>query len=149
MESHTMAPGAAIGPLACLQRLQQAISERDLEAMTACFEPDYSSEFPVHPDRIVGGHTRMRQTWAQIFAAVPDLQATIIRYCLEGDTVWAEWEWKGTQAGGGPFFQRGVTIQGVPRDRIAWARMYMEPVEQPGPGAAASLQRDLGGSAGR
>ncbi|HUS16071.1 MAG TPA: nuclear transport factor 2 family protein, partial [Chloroflexia bacterium] len=52
--------------LACVHRLQQAINDHDLEAMTACFEPEYPITFPVHPDRLVGGHARMRQTWAQI-----------------------------------------------------------------------------------
>jgi len=149
MESQTTTNEAPPRPLECIQRLQRAISRRDLDAMTACFEPDYTSEFPVHPDRSVGGHTRMRQTWTQIFASVPDIQATLIRWCVAGDTAWAEWEWHGTRVDGAPFVQRGVTIQGVPQDRITWARMYMEPVQEAGPGAAVALQRDLGGRAAR
>ena len=133
-------------PVACMQRVQRAISAHDLEAMTACFEHDYESQFPAHPDRAFTGHSQMRKNWSQIFAAVPDIQATLIRCTAEGDTAWAEWEWKGARLDGTPFLQRGVTVQGVPRGRIKWVRLYIEPVVVVGAGSDAAARRITSGS---
>jgi ketosteroid isomerase-like protein len=118
------------GPVEVLERLRYAIGQRDLEALAACFEPDYDSVFPAHPDRAFRGHGQMRRNWAQIFGMVPDLEAELLRSAVEGDTAWAEWEWRGTRADGAPFVMRGVTIQGVRAGRIAWARLYMELVRE-------------------
>jgi|SRR3954451_18525485 ketosteroid isomerase-like protein len=130
------------GPLVLLQRLQQAISQRDLDALEACFAPDYDSQFPAHPDRSFRGHEQMRRNWAQIFSAVPDLQAELVSWAAAGDTVWAEWDWRGARGDGAPFAMRGVTTQGVKADRIAWVRLYMEPV-QAGAGADAAVRQTL------
>lgn len=131
---------AVFSPVECMQRVQQAISAHDLEAMTACFENDYESEFPAHPDRAFTGHSQMRKNWSQIFAAVPDIQATLIRCTADGDTVWSEWEWKGIRLDGTPFLQRGVTVQGVPRGKIKWVRLYIEPVQVAGAGSDAAVR---------
>jgi ketosteroid isomerase-like protein len=74
-------------PTAVLERLQWAINQHDLDALAACFDPDYHSEFPVHPDRTFRGHEQMRKNWTQIFGAVPDIEATLLRCTSEGDTV--------------------------------------------------------------
>jgi hypothetical protein len=102
--------------------------------MAACFAADYQSEFPAHPDRAFRGRAQMRENWTQLLGAVPDLRAALLRCTVEGETVWAEWEWSGTHHGGAPFLVRGVTIQGVPDDTITWVRLYMEPVRETGPG---------------
>ena len=47
-------------PTAVLERLQREINQHDLDALAACFDPDYHSEFPVHPDRTFCGHEQMR-----------------------------------------------------------------------------------------
>lgn len=39
------------GPTTVLERLRRAIDGHDLDALAAGFDPDYHSEFPVHPDR--------------------------------------------------------------------------------------------------
>jgi ketosteroid isomerase-like protein len=145
MESQPTENGARGGPRACVERLQQALNAHDLAAMTDCFEPDYASTFPVHPDRIAGGHAQMQRTWAQIFADVPDLRVDLLGCCVDGETAWAEWEWQGHGPGGAPFWQRGVTLQGMRGGRIAWVRLYMEPVET----AGAAPQRDPAGTAHR
>jgi hypothetical protein len=41
--------------------------------------------------------------------------------------VWSEWHWSATD-----LQMAGVMIMGIREDRIAWARLYMEPVEQAG-----------------
>ena len=133
------------GPTAVLERLRRAIDGHDLDALAACFEPDYHSEFPVHPDRAFRGHEQMRKNWTQIFGAVPDIEAALLRCASEGDTVWAEWEWTGTRADGAPFAVRGTTIQGVRHGLISWVRLYMEPVQEGGGGADEGVRQGLAG----
>lgn len=135
----------ALSPVECMRRVQQATNAHDLEALTDCFEPDYESEFPAHPDRAFTGRSQMRKNWSQIFSAVPDIQTTLIRWTADGDTVWSEWEWSGTRLDGSPFLQRGVTVQGVPQGRIKWARLYIELVETGG-GSDAAIGRITVGS---
>ncbi len=139
--------GIAASPSAVLARLHRAMNEHDLETMATCFDPEYASEFPAHPDRTFRGNEQMRKNWTQIFAAVPNLEALLLRTVVDGDTVWAEWEWKGTRRDGAPHLMRGVTVQGVRQGRIAWVRLYMEPVQQ-GSGTDAALRATLG-AAGR
>ena len=123
---------ASPNPTACVRRIQQAINQHDLDALTDCFEPEYQSEFPAHPERAFQGHTALRANWTRIFSAVPDLHAELLRCLADDETAWAEWDWRGTGADGQPFAMRGVTLQGVRTGRVAWARMYMEPVRDDG-----------------
>jgi len=129
-----------LDPVECMRRVQQATNAHDLEALTDCFEPDYDSQFPAHPDRAFTGRSQMGKNWSQIFSAVPDIRATLIHWTVDGDTEWSEWEWKGTRLDGSPFLQRGVTVQGVPQGRIKWARLYIELVETGG-GSDAAISR--------
>lgn len=135
------------GPVAAVERLRAAINAHDLDALQTCFAPDYLSEFPAHPDRAFRGYEQMRRNWAQIFGGVPNLAATLLGCTMAGDTVWAEWDWRGTHRDGVPLAMRGVTIQGVADGRIAWVRLYMEPVEAAGGGVEAAVLRDAGGAA--
>lgn len=116
-------------PLACITRLQQAMNDHDLEAMTSCFHPDYQSTFPAHPERAFQGHDSMRANWSGIFAGVPDLHTTLLRHAVDGETVWSEWDWQGHRRDGEPFRMAGITVQGVHDGRITWTRLYMEPVQ--------------------
>lgn len=129
-------------PITAVERLRDAINLHDLETMVACFTAEYESSFPAHPDRAFQGAEQVRKNWAQIFGGVPDLTATLLDAAVQGDTVWAEWEWKGTRRDGVPFHQRGVTIQGTSGDQLTWARLYMEPVEV-GRGVDASVREAL------
>jgi ketosteroid isomerase-like protein len=140
-ETPTMATHTESGPTVVVERLAQAINGHDLEQLAGCFDPDYLSEFPAHPDRAFRGHDQMRKNWSQIFGAVPDITVTLLQCIADGETVWAEWAWRGTRPDHSPFAMRGVTIQGVRQDRIAWVRMYMEPVETSGAGSDAAVRR--------
>jgi ketosteroid isomerase-like protein len=128
------------GGTAVIRRLQQAINEHDLDALTACFAPDFQSEQPVHPDRAFNGQDQMRKNWAQIFGAVSDVEARLLRIGVEAETVWAEWDWRGTRRDGAAFAMRGVTIQGIQQDQITWVRLYMEAV-QAGQGVDAAIEQ--------
>ena len=122
-----------------VQRLQQAINDHDLDAMVACFDPDYDSDQPAHPDRSFRGSEQVRKNWTQILGGVPDLKAELKRWAANGDEVWTEWEWRGTRRDGNPWVMRGVTIQGLRDDVVAWMRLYMEPVEESGAGVEQAV----------
>lgn len=132
-------------PPPVIERLREAINRHDLAALAACFAPDYRSEFPAHPDRAFSGHAQMRKNWTQIFGGLPDLEAVLLGCVAQGDTAWAEWEWQGTRPDGVRQMMRGVTVQGVQDDRIAWVRMYMEPVQEGGAGSDAAVQQTVTG----
>lgn len=114
---------------ALVDRLVRATNDHDLEALVACFASDYRNETPAHPERGFVGNEQVRQNWTQIFAAIPDLSAKVLRCTVDGDTVWTEWEHRGTRPDGSPHVMRGVVIFGVADGLAAWARFYLEPVQ--------------------
>jgi limonene-1,2-epoxide hydrolase len=124
-------------PLIVLQRLHTAMNQHDLEAFLGCVAPDYRSEQPVHPDRQFSGRDQVRKNWSGMFAGVPDFSAELLRATSDGNTVWAEWDWRGTRSDRVPFHMRGVTIFEVHDDRITSGRLYMETVEDREAGADA------------
>lgn len=115
--------------LQLLDRLVAAINARELEPMVSCFARDYVNETPAHPPRGFRGNEQVRANWSQIFAAVPDIHARVVRTSVDGNTLWTEWDIAGNRADGGPFLMRGVVIFGVAGDSIASARFYLEQVE--------------------
>lgn len=115
-------------PGALLDRLMAATNAHDLDALVDCFATDYVNETPVHPERGFTGAEQVRRNWTQIFAAVPDLHAEVVRSAVAGDTVWAELEHRGTRPDGSPHLMRGVVVLGVVDGRAGWARFYLEPV---------------------
>ena len=133
-----------IEPEALVYRLQRATNEHDLEALVDCFAPGYCNETPAHPERGFTGSERVRANWTQIFSAIPDVTCEVLRCAADGDTVWSEWHWHGTQAGGTLLDMVGVFVCGVRDQRIAWARLYMEPVEHAGAGIESAVRRMTG-----
>jgi ketosteroid isomerase-like protein len=115
---------------AVIERLCRATNNHDLDAIVACFSPDYRNETPAHPARGFTGRQQVRRNWTQILAAVPDLTAEVLRCSVDGDTVWTEWVHRGTRPDGSPHHLCGVMIVGVGDDTIAWTRFYLEPVDQ-------------------
>jgi ketosteroid isomerase-like protein len=118
------------GPGAMVERLLRATNDHDLEAVVACFTPDYRNETPAHPERGFTGREQVRKNWTQIFAAIPDLTTEVVRCAVDGDTVWTEWEHRGSRSNGTPHVMRGVVIFGVAGGLAAWARFYLEPVQE-------------------
>jgi len=129
-----------------LERLRDAQNRHDLDAFVACFDPDYRSNQPVHPERTFAGREQVRQNWAEVFSGVPDFHAELLRSAQEGDTGWAEWHWHGTRMDGTRLDMRGVTIFGVREDRIAWGRLYLEEVEVAGQDIEQVVQQMAGGT---
>jgi len=130
--------------LAIATRLHDAVNGHDLDAMVGCFAPDFVNETPAHPARSFRGRDQVRKNWAQIFAAVPNLEADMIDCASEGDTVWTEWEMRGTRIDGAHHLMRGVSIFKVVDDAFASVRFYLEPVEQGSGGVDAAVRSVLG-----
>jgi hypothetical protein len=110
-----------------LERLHTAMNQHDLEAMLECFDPDYQSEQPIHPNRGFGGKEQVRKNWSAILGRFPDFEAQLLGHASGEGTVWSEWRWSATG-----LEMAGVTLLGVREGRIVWGRLYMEPVEEGG-----------------
>src|SRR4051812_26966097 len=95
-------------PAAMVDRLARTTNAHDLDGLVDCFAADYRNETPVHPARGFTGREQVRTNWRQIFAAVPDLQVTVLRSAVADDTVWSEWEMTGTRRDGTAHLMRGV-----------------------------------------
>src|SRR4029078_3561156 len=93
MTNDTTIDGAA----AVLARLERAANAHDVDALVACFAPGYRNDTPVHPERSFTGREQVRRNWEQIFSFIPDLSATVLRFAVNGDEVWSEWEHRGTR----------------------------------------------------
>jgi len=61
-----------------LARLEGAANAHDLNALVACFAPDYRNDTPAHPERSFTGREQVRRNWEQIFAFIPDITATVL-----------------------------------------------------------------------
>jgi ketosteroid isomerase-like protein len=140
----TMDNGADSGDGAgVLERLVDATNAHDLDAIEACFAPGYTNDTPAHPARSFSGRDQVRRNWEQILAFVPDIHATVLRTATQADVVWSEWEHRGTRRDGTAHLMRGVIIFGVERDAIAWARFYLEPVQEGGGDANHSVRAQV------
>jgi hypothetical protein len=124
----------AIAAQTCLDHLCQAMNRHDMEAFLRCFHETYTSDQPAHPNRRFSGHAQVQKNWQALFTGVPDFQAELLRSIATDDMLWTEWRWYGTRTDGSAFEMRGVALWGVEAGRIAWGRLYMEPVERSGAG---------------
>ncbi len=129
-----------------IARLTAAMNRHDLAAFVDCFDPDYESEQPAHPDRHFRGRAQVETNWTAMFAGLPDFQSEVLRSSLDGDTVWVEWRWTGTRGDSTRMDARGTAIFGVRAGRLAWGRLYMEDV-QTGQGIRAAVASLAGGQA--
>ena len=132
---------------AMLDRLLDATNQHDLDALVDCFTPEYRNEAPAHPSRGFVGRDQVRRNWEQIFAFVPDVSASIARRAMEGETVWSEWEMRGTRRDGSPHLMRGVIVFGVEGGRASWARFYLEPVLDDGADVNQAVRSAVAGAA--
>ena len=130
-----------LSPTAIIQRLNTAINHHDLEMFVGCFDADYQSEQPVHPNRAFGGAEQVRKNWSGIFNNVPDLRSELVRFAVMGETIWAEWHWQGTRLDGSTLNMTGVIIFGTGNGRITWGRLYMESIEEASDDIDTSVQK--------
>jgi ketosteroid isomerase-like protein len=125
------------------ERLGAGMNAHDVDAFVALFTDDYDSVQPAHPDRAFRGREQVRKNWSAVFTGVPDFHAELVRVAADGGTVWSEWHWQGTQTEGGRLEMAGVIVFGVRDGRIAWARLYVEPVDR-GAGIEAAVRSMTG-----
>jgi ketosteroid isomerase-like protein len=130
-------------PAAILRRLQDATNAHDIEAIVACFAPDYRNETPVHPARGFIGREQVRRNWTQILTAVPDLSADVVASAVSENVVWSEWEHRGTRPDGTTHLMRGVIIFTVGDGVITSARFFLEPVDEGDTGVDAAVLRQV------
>ena len=139
MTSHERIDDAA----GVLARLERATNAHDVNALVACFAPDYRNDTPAHPERSFTGRDQVRRNWEQIFAFIPDLTANVLRSAVHGDEAWSEWEHRGTRRDGSVHMMRGVVIFGVANGLLAWARFYLEPVQEGGGNVDAAVRHQV------
>ncbi|ABG99563.1 conserved hypothetical protein (plasmid) [Rhodococcus jostii RHA1] len=130
--------------LAMLRRLENAVNAHDLDAVVDCFASDYLNETPAHPARGFTGSEQVRRNWTEIFGGVPDLRARVLRWAVDGDTIWGEWEMVGTRRDGHPHLMRGVIVFGVDDGRAKWSRFYLEPVDDSPVGVEPTVHAQVG-----
>jgi limonene-1,2-epoxide hydrolase len=135
-------------PATAVHRLQRAVADRDLEAVVACFAPEYRNETPAHPERSFSGRDQVRHNWTQIFGAIPDIEADVLTLAVDGGVVWTEWEHRGTRPDGSAHLMRGVVIFGIEDGLIDWARFYLEPVEARSGGVDEAIRKQVRAEAG-
>jgi ketosteroid isomerase-like protein len=123
------------------------MNEHDLEGLLSCFDPDYRSEQPAHPNRGFGGREQVRANWSELFEGIPDFRAEVLTATVAGETVWCEWQWSGTRNDRSALDVRGVTLFEVRSGRIVSARLYMEEVEEAGEDIDEAVRR-LSGTRG-
>lgn len=119
-------------PKEIFESMIEAANRHDLEAMVACFAPDYRSELPFTPERNFTGQAGVRKNWGFFFSTMPDFQVEILREVVEGETVWAELFFHGTQTNGAKRMMRGVNIMGMQSGKIAWGKLYQNTVQEQG-----------------
>jgi ketosteroid isomerase-like protein len=113
-----------------LEQMRAALDAHDLETFVGFFRDDYVGERPRHPGAKISSRTDVRSNWAEVIADVPDLRVEVPAAVQDGDRIWSEWRAYGTARSGALLELRGVIIFGIEDDKVAWSRMYMEPVEQ-------------------
>jgi ketosteroid isomerase-like protein len=130
-------------PIAVVERLRAATNAHDLEGIVGCFAADYRNETPQHPARGFVGNEQVRRNWTEILAAIPDVSTQIVASVADGDTVWSEWEHRGTRPDGSTHLMRGVIVFGIRDELIATARFFLEPVDDADSGVDAAVQRQV------
>lgn len=108
--------------------LHRALNDHDIDRFVALFDDDYDSFQPLRPTEAFRGSAQVRKNWSAIFEAMPDFRGELLREVVEDATAWTEWEMTATKPDGSELIMRGVIIMGIPNDKIAWARLYIEPV---------------------
>jgi ketosteroid isomerase-like protein len=115
-----------------LEQMRAALDAHDLDVFVEFFREDYVGERPRHPGSPMSSREDVRRNWAEVIRDVPDLRVDVPAAVEDGNTIWSEWRAYGTARSGAMLELRGVIIFGIQDDRVAWSRMYMEPVEQEG-----------------
>jgi len=124
-----------------LERLTEAQNAHDVDLFASFFTDDYQSDQPAHPGRRFSGRDQVHENWSSVFAGVPDFRAELVASCRDQDVEWGEVHWRGHHTDGSGFAMCGVIIATIRDDRIAAARLYVEPVEHSGEDIDAAVEQ--------
>lgn len=124
-----------------LERLTEAQNAHDVDLFTSYFADDYQSDQPAHPGRRFSGRAQVHENWSSVFAGVPDFRADLLAISRDRDVEWGEVYWRGHHTDGSGFAMCGVIIATIRDDRIAAARLYVEPVEHGEEGIDAAVEQ--------
>ena len=127
-------------PRAVAERWVSAITAHDLEAVVACFAPNYRDEAPARRGETFQGNQRVRENFAGLFRDIPDVRADLHGSVADGDILWLEWRMHGTRRDGTQMEFVGVNIFGVRDEHFIWGRIYTELVRDVG-GIEAQIER--------
>jgi ketosteroid isomerase-like protein len=112
-----------------LERISEAQNSHDAHLLASYFAEDYQSTQPAHPGRTFSGRAQVLENWTSVFEGVPNFRSRVLAACHDGDVEWAEFDWQGQHTDGSAFAMRGVIVATIREDKIAHARLYMEPVD--------------------
>jgi ketosteroid isomerase-like protein len=118
-----------LGMASMLERLRDAMNSHDATKMASLFADTYQSSQPLHPARGFSGYAQVLKNWTSVFEGVPDFNADLVAFSVDGAIEWGEWDWRGQHADGSPFAMRGVTILLAREGLVAEMRLYVEPVD--------------------
>jgi hypothetical protein len=149
MHTFTTLKPQPMDPQTVLFKLRDAFNARDIDALIECFDENYESEQPAHPDRTFNGREQVRKNWSSNFNAMPDFSAQLINYSINNSDVWTEWQWQGTRSDNSKLLMRGVMIIVVKDDKIKSGKLYIEPVEESGKGIDAAVKEVMQGKGGK
>jgi ketosteroid isomerase-like protein len=121
-------------------RLREALNSHDPARVAGLVAEAYVSAQPAHPGRAFTGRAQVLENWTEVFRGVPDFTATLVDSCADGDTEWAEWDWRGTHTDGSAFAMSGVTVLMTREGLITEARLFMEPVDASGDDIDTAVQ---------
>jgi ketosteroid isomerase-like protein len=142
-ETWLMSPRTA-QPQEVAVALAEAMNAHDIDAFVSLIAPDYDSQQPAHPERAFVGRDQVRANWSAVFGGVADFRADLVATTVEGDTLCSEWRWRGRHDDGTRLDMAGVIVCGIRDGMLAWARLYMEPVESGGGGIGAVVRQMSG-----
>jgi hypothetical protein len=114
LEQQRQKPPFHATPKEIFESMIGAANRHDLDEMVACFAPDYRGKLPFTPERNFTGQAGVRKNWGFFFSTMPDFQVEILSSAVEGDTVWAEICFHGTQTDGVKHMMQGVNIMVCP-----------------------------------
>jgi len=135
-----------VRPVEVAARWIRALSEHDLDAAVACFDPQYSDHAPARLGEVVDGLVQVRANFAHLFRDVADLKAELLSAVQDGRTVWMEWRMWGIRPDGTPMEFVGVNIFEVDHDQFRSGPIYTELVRDAG-GVEQQLERMTQGAA--
>lgn len=133
-----------MAPTATLTQLRAGIDAHDLDALVACFAPDYCNETPRAPPGAFADATRCARTGQRSSPRSPTRGPRSSAAVATAAPCGPNGTSPGTRTDGHAFHLRGVTVLVVPDDLIARARFYLEPVDTSGKGVDQAVRDAVG-----